>query len=207
MENFQLFLYLRTEKGVLCMYYSCLKFRSVKNSADRLGTFTIIPRKTVLLSRNSVCLGIVHSEVRNGTEWNSLKIRFDGTAKMTTERLFISQTYHVSERVSKSFFICLVVRNEIPVFLSSAKWFETEFRACKIFAEWFGTKLQVRMFISSTKWFETEFWALLSYMEWLGMESRAFSIPRNRRNSDGINHNIRWFSAPRDYFFLGKWNP
>jgi hypothetical protein len=27
----------------------------------------------VLLSRNSVCLGIAHSEVQNGTEWNSKK--------------------------------------------------------------------------------------------------------------------------------------
>jgi hypothetical protein len=38
---------------------------------NRLGTVFVIPRKKVLLSRNSMCLGIAHSDVQNRTEWNS----------------------------------------------------------------------------------------------------------------------------------------
>jgi hypothetical protein len=39
---------------------------------NRLGTVFVIPQKKVLLSRNSMCLGIAHSDVQNRTEWNSL---------------------------------------------------------------------------------------------------------------------------------------
>jgi hypothetical protein len=41
-----------------------------KNSSDRLGMVFVIPRKKVLLSRKSVCLGIAQFEFRNGTKRN-----------------------------------------------------------------------------------------------------------------------------------------
>jgi len=47
----------------------------------------------------------------------------------------------------------------------------------------------------------------LSSAEWLGTEFRAFSVPRNRRNSDGMNQNFRLFRIPRNNFFLGNWQP
>jgi hypothetical protein len=62
---------------------------------NRLGTVLIIPRKKVLLSRNSMCLGIAHSEVQNRTEWEfHVKLRFDGTANIIiTKRLSIDQKH------------------------------------------------------------------------------------------------------------------
>jgi hypothetical protein len=35
----------------------------------------------------------------------------------------------------------------------------------------------------------------------------SVSVPRNRRNSDGINQNFRLFCVPRNNFFLGIWPP
>jgi hypothetical protein len=72
---------------------------------------------------------------------------FDRTAKITTtERLFIDKKHHI--------FFCLAIRNEIPVFFSTAKWFRTELRA----------------FLSCAEWFGTEFKALMSSEEWLGKQ-------------------------------------
>jgi hypothetical protein len=36
----------------------------------------------------------------------------------------------------------------------------------------------------------------LSSAEWLGTEFRAFSVPRNRYNSDGMYQNFRLFRVP-----------
>jgi hypothetical protein len=47
----------------------------------------------------------------------------------------------------------------------------------------------------------------LNPVEWLRTEFRAFSVPRKRRNSDGMNQNFRLFRVPRNNFFLGKWQP
>ncbi len=42
---------------------------------------------------------------------------------------------------------------------------------------------------------------------WLGTEFRAFSVPRNRRNSDGMNQNFRLIRVPRNFFFSQNGNP
>ncbi len=67
----------------------------------------------------------------------------------------------------------------------------TKFRVICFFKKWFGTEF--RTFLSSAELFRTNF--------------RAFSVPRNRQNSDGMNQNFRLFRVPRNNFFLGKWQP
>ncbi len=71
----------------------------------------------------------------------------------------------------------------------------------------FKTFLNPSNVFISIKWFGTEFRVFLTSTEWLGTEFRVFSVPRNRRNSDGMNHNIRLFRVPRNNFFPGKWQP
>ncbi len=68
--------------------------------------------------------------------------------------------------------------------------------------KWLGTKFQA--FLSSANWFRTEFWVCLSSAEWLGTKFLAFSVPRNRRNSNGMNENFHHFCIPQN-IFLGKW--
>jgi hypothetical protein len=60
-------------------------------------------------------------------------------------------------------------------------------------------------FFSSTKWrngLERNSELFLSAPEWLGTEFRAFSVPRNSRNSDGTNQNFYLFRVLRSNFFL-----
>jgi hypothetical protein len=47
------------------------EFRSEKIPRNRLGTFSVIPRKKVLIPRHSEFRGRADSEARNGTERNS----------------------------------------------------------------------------------------------------------------------------------------
>ncbi len=57
------------------------------------------------------------------------------------------------------------------------------------------------------KWFGTEFRAFLSFVELLGAEFLAFSVPRNKRNSDGMKRNFNLFLVLQNNFSLGKWQP
>jgi hypothetical protein len=52
-----------------------------------------------------------------------------------------------------------------------------------------------------------EFRAYLSFSEWFGTEFREFSVPRNSRNSVGINHLVRLFRLPRNNYFVGNCQP
>ncbi len=52
-----------------------------------------------------------------------------------------------------------------------------------------------------------EFRAFLSLSEWFGTEFREFSVPRNSRNSVGINHLFRLFRLPRSNYFVGNCQP
>jgi hypothetical protein len=70
-----------------------------------------------------------------------------------------------------------------------------------------GSERNSELFLSSTEWFRTEFRVFLSSTEWLGTKFRAFSVLQNRRNSDGMSQNFRLFRVPRNFFFLGKWQP
>jgi hypothetical protein len=62
--------------------------RSEKIPRNRLWTVFVIPRKKVLLSRNSICLGIAHSQARNGTNGRGFHetMRFDGTGNTATKK-------------------------------------------------------------------------------------------------------------------------
>jgi hypothetical protein len=82
------------------------KFRNEKFRGIDSERFQLFCEK-VLLSRNSVCLGTAHSEVRNRTEFRE-KLRFEGTAKITKLRI-IFPNYPSS-------YSCLVV------FVSSWWW-------------------------------------------------------------------------------------
>ncbi len=89
----------------------------------------------MLFSRNSVRLGITHSEVWNGTEF--CEIIF---LKVIQVFFFVLEWFGTS---FQKFFFRLIIRNKIPSVFSSAKWFSrTKFRAFLFFAEWFRTKLQ-----------------------------------------------------------------
>ncbi len=75
-----------------------------------------------------------------------------------------SLSFNGFERISKSCFFRLMLPSKISSFFLFCKLFRNEI-----------TKF--RMVHSSAEWVGTEFW--------------AFSIPRNRQNSDGINQNFR----------------
>jgi hypothetical protein len=75
-----------------------------------------------------------------------------------------------------------------------------------------GTKICEKMSFGVTANITTtknQLFSLNSYscLEWLGTEFRAFSVPRNRRNSDGLNQNLGLFRLPRKKIFLRKWQP
>jgi hypothetical protein len=53
----------------------------------------------------------------------------------------------------------------------------------------------------------TEFRAFFSLAERFGTEFREFSVPRNSRNSAGINQLFRLFRLPRNNFFVGNCQP
>jgi hypothetical protein len=48
---------------------------------------------------------------------------------------------------------------------------------------------------------------VFSSEKWFGMEFRGFSLPRNRRNSDGTSVCSDLFRIPRNFFFFGNWQP
>jgi hypothetical protein len=61
-----------------------IKIPLVKIPRNKLGMAFVIPRKKVLIPRNSVHLGIAYSEVRNGTEqipWKNEAILRFGTER------------------------------------------------------------------------------------------------------------------------------
>ncbi len=133
------------------------KFRSEKIPRNRLGAVFVVPRKKVLLSRNSVCLGIAHTKVRNGTEWNSVK------------KCFYSHP---------CVFCPWMVRNEFPKVFSFASWFRTKFWVFFSSAQWFGKEF--RSFLSNVECFGTKISQFFSLL-WNGLEwnSELFYLPRN----------------------------
>jgi len=62
------------------------KFRSEKIPRNKFGTVFVIPRKKIAHFADSACLGIEHSEVRNGTEFRE-KMKFGGTSNRTKKTL------------------------------------------------------------------------------------------------------------------------
>ncbi len=112
-------------------------FSSQKILWNSLGMVFVIPRKKVLLSRNSMCLGIAHPQVRNRTEQNSVK---------NSQNKKNRKTFHRSKAscfgTSFQKFFLLSGRNKIPIFFSSVKWLGTEFWAFLSSAERFGLKLR-----------------------------------------------------------------
>jgi len=48
---------------------------------------------------------------------------------------------------------------------------------------------------------------VFSSTEWFGTEFREFCVPRNSRNSVGINQLFRLFRLPRNNFFVGNCQP
>jgi hypothetical protein len=139
------------------------KFLSEKIPRSGLGTLW----KKVLISRNSVCLGL--SEHRNspfrGSEQNRIPLKKLGLTK---------QPKYLITKV-QSFFFRLVVR------ISEGH------------PEYFSPRNGILKFLSSVKWFGTKFC--------------VFSVPRKRRNSDGMNKNFCLFRVSWNNFFLGKWQP
>jgi hypothetical protein len=91
------------------------EFFSEKIPRNRLGTVYVIPRKKVLIPRNSEVYGRFNSEARKGTELQYKKISFTKNPDLVnrTESVFSS---------AKSF------GTEFRVVFSSAVWFRKEFR-------------------------------------------------------------------------------
>ncbi len=69
--------------------------------------------------------------------------------------------------------------------------------------KWFGG-MEFWWFFSFEKWFITEFWEFFSSEKWFGTEFRGFSLPLNRRNSDGTAVSFVLFRIPRNKFFCRK---
>jgi hypothetical protein len=65
-----------------------------------------------------------------------------------------------------------------------------------------------QLFLTSAEWNsevpELRSFKVHSVFSLFGTEFRAFSIPRNRQNSDGMNQNFRLFRVSRNNFFLRK---
>jgi hypothetical protein len=97
----------------------------------------------VLLSQNSVCHGVPHSEVRNSTD-------FRGKMFLNSSECF-SLSLNGSEHVSRSFFVHFMVRNEIPSVFLFYKMVRNGILS-----------IFVLVFFPSTIWFGTEFQLLLS---------------------------------------------
>ncbi len=136
------------------------------------------------MSRNSPFRG---SE-RNGTEGIPRKKRLGGTGE---EGGVVVPIAHQPGQTVVQGRLSLNVCAHHFIFRGMV-WIEiTKFRVICFFKKWFGTAF--RTFLSSAEWFGTEF--------------RAFFVPRNRRNSDGINPNFRLFRVPRNIFFSENGNP
>ncbi len=122
-----------------------------------------------------------------------------------------------SERHSESIFLFFVARKGIPKVCSYAEWFGTEFRE---FAYILIPRNGNRAVFSSADGFGTELWefasilvprnVILSCFLFRGRVRNGiprFSVPRNNQNSVGNNHLFRLFSLPRNYFFVGNFQP
>jgi len=114
----------------------------------------------------------------------------------------------VRNKFRSVFLFLKMVMNKITkfvVFLYFTKWFRVGIPSIFYFfriVQKKNTKYQVFLcFFSSIKWFKQNSEQFLFSANWLGMEFRVFSFPRNRRNSDGRNQNIRLF---RGIIFSGK---
>jgi hypothetical protein len=68
----------------------------------------------------------------------------------------------------------------------------------------FGTEFQVFASIF-VPWYRIP--SIFSYAKRFGTEFRQFSVPRNSRNSAGINHLFRLFRLPRNTFLSEITNP
>jgi hypothetical protein len=127
----------------------------------------VIPRKKVPLLRNSVCIGIAYSEVRNGVERNRIP-----------QKMFF--------KIQPSVFLCpRMVRNKFP------EWFGKNFQ--QIFLLLNGAEF--RVCFSSAKRFGTEFRAILSSAEGFGTKLRSsecFSLLGN-----GFERNAKHFYLPQ----------
>jgi hypothetical protein len=64
--------------------------------------------------------------------------------------------------------------------------------------------IKFRVFLSSAKWFGTEFQAFFIFCWMACNGIRAFSVPQNRRNSDKMNQNFRLFRVPLNIFLSRK---
>ncbi len=153
-----------------------------------------------MLSRNSLSLGIAHSEVRYGTERNCAK-----KCVFLNSSLCFCLFWNGLERVSKGFFFRLMTRKKIPSVFLSCEMVRKEIQSIFIFRKMVRTKLR------SSKCFSL-----------LGNDSdrnfELFYLPRNRqeRNSERFcsakhiefqrNESIfRMFRVPRNTFFLRNW--
>ncbi len=98
---------------------------------------------------------------------------------------------------------------EVPSLFSSTKRFRTEFRAFFSSAKWFVAKLQSSecFFTLLQNGLVRNHAFFLSSAEWLGTEFQEFSVSRNRRNSNGMNQNVRLFRVPWKIFFPKNGNP
>ncbi len=95
-----------------------------------------------------------------------------------------------SERNSVGFLFQEMDRNKIPrVFLFQEK---VQNGFPKVF--------------SSKKWLGTEFRGFFSSQKWFGTKFRCFSLPRNRRNSNGNATCTVLFSIPRNNFLSESGN-
>jgi hypothetical protein len=106
---------------------------------------------------------------------------------------------------------------EFRVVFSSAEWFGTEFRE---FASILFHRTEFRFVFSSAGGFGTEFReyasifvpqnGILSCFLFRGRVRNGIPevfVPRNSRNSVGNKHLFRLFSLPRNYFFVGNFQP
>ncbi len=128
------------------------EFRSEKIPRNRLVTASVIPRKKVLIPRNSEVYGKVYSEARNGRKWPEKKIVLQKLLLLQTELTACFHRRHGSERNSellslppngseqnsKCLLIFLFHGTEFRVGISSAEWFRTEFLAfASNFVPWY----------------------------------------------------------------------
>ncbi len=114
-------------------------------------------------------------------------------------------------------FYFLMHRKEFIVVFSSAEWFGTECRE-------FATNLVPRNGIPSCVLFRRRvrnrimgvyfyFWSTERNSELFSLPRKVrngipkFSVPQNNQNSVGNNHFFYLFRLPRNYFFVGNFQP
>jgi hypothetical protein len=134
---------------------------SEKNLRNRLGTISVIPRKKLLIPRNSEVYGTVNSEARNGTELHE-KISITKISAPANRTVFSSlkttQSYlypagnqpllHYFINVRKTYsclkqiflYLMSYASERKPESLLSFLFYWREFRVVFSSAEWFGTE-------------------------------------------------------------------